>query len=306
MIKRSDTITVFGGSGFIGKYVVKELAKTGAKIKVIGKHATTAAELRTTGAVGQISLIEIDIHDRGAITEAINGSKYVVNLVGILFEKKATTFDHTHIRFASTLAELCFKQKIERLVHISALGVDKSKASSIYAKTKFEAEKEVLKFFPNATIIRPSVVFGAEDNFINLFNWISKISLFLPLIGGGHTLFQPVYVGDIARFISRALETSKSKVCGKVFELGGPHQYTFKEIMQLILSISGRKRLLVPIPVALANMKAYFFEFMPKPILTRDQVRLLEYNNIVSKENGLETLGINPTAMEAILPSYVK
>ncbi len=304
MSNRDKIITIFGGSGFIGSYVVRELAKTGAKIKVVGRYASSASHLRTTGAVGQIALVDAKLNDKSVIDTLIKGSEIVINLVGILAEKRKASFEDIHISLPSSIAESCKKHNVESLIHISALGVDQVKTSS-YAKSKLAGEKEVLKHFPQATILRPSVVFGPEDNFINLFNWISKFSPFLPLIGGGYNLFQPVYVGDVALAISRAIESKPKLVQGKIFEIGGPIQYSMKEIMKLILNTTGRKRLLLPIPFFLAKFKAFFLEFMPKPLLTRDQVELLKYNNIVSKENGLTNLGIQPTPLEGIIKSYL-
>ncbi len=304
MSDRDKIITIFGGSGFIGSYVVSELAKTGAKIKVIGRYASSASHLRTTGAVGQIALIDANLNDKSIIESLVKGSSVVVNLVGILFEKGKTTFETTHVTFATNIAESCKKHNVESLIHISALGVDQVKTSS-YAKSKLAGEKEILKHFPQATILRPSVVFGPEDNFINLFNWISKFSPFLPLIGGGYNLFQPIYVGDVAKAIHNCIESKPKLIQGKILEIGGPTQYSMKEIMKLILNTTGRKRLLLPIPFFIAKFKAFFLEFMPKPLLTRDQVELLKYNNIVSKENGLSNLGIQPTPLEGIIKSYL-
>ncbi len=304
MSYRDKIITVFGGSGFIGGYVVKELAKTGAKIKVIGRHATSAAHLRTTGAVGQIALIDANISDINSVENLIKGSDIVINLVGILFETKKSKFEQLHTKFALLVAELSAKHGVSKFVHISALGVDRAKTSK-YAKSKYEAEKEIHKYFPKATILRPGVVFGAEDNFINLFNWLSKISPILPLIGGGHTLFEPVYVGDIAKAVFNCIDFKHQKVAGKTFELAGPIQYSFREILELILSTTGRRRLLLPIPFCLAKIKAFFFEFLPHPILTRDQVELLKYNNILSKDNGLITLQITPTPMDTVISGYL-
>jgi len=305
MIKRNDIITIFGGSGFVGKNLVHRLAKTGAKIKVLGSHASNSQELMTTGAIGQIALININIGHKDAVEKAIAGSDYVINLIGIRFERKKTSFESTHIKFASLVAELSAKHNVKRLLHISALGVEKAKTSK-YAKSKLAGEKAVLKYFPNATILRPSVIFGPDDSFINLFNWVSKISPFLPLIGGGLTLFQPVYVGDVAEASVKSLELPEKMVCGRVFELGGPREYTFRQILELILETSGRQRILLTIPIFIAKIKAFFLELMPNPLLTRDQIQLLQYNNIVTNGNGLESLDIKPTPMESIIKDYIR
>lgn len=304
-MKVTETITIIGGSGFIGSYVVQELAKLGCKILVVSRHASCAQHLRPCGAVGQIALVDRDITNFQALEKIIRSSDYVVNLIGILYQKKGHTFKKMHTEVPAKIAELCTKYKVKKLIHMSALGIDESSKTSLYAKSKFEGEREVLHKYSKAVVLRPSVVFGAEDNFINLFAWISKFSPVFPLIGGGQNKFQPVYVEDIAR-VARVIITEPSrKFEGGKFNLGGPKKLTFKEILALILEITKRKRLFLPIPFAWAKFKAYFLEYMPKPLLTRDQVELLKYDNVVHGPNGFDMFKIKPTAMESILPKYL-
>lgn len=304
-MKINETVTIIGGSGFIGSYVVKELAKFGCKIQVVAKHATHAQHLRTCGAVGQIALVDRDVTNFQELDKIIKASDYVVNLVGILFQKKRSTFKKMHIEVPSKIAELCSKHKVKKLIHISALGIDQSSKTSLYARSKLDGEKEVLLRYPQAIILRPSVVFGAEDNFMNLFAWISKFSPFLPLIGGGYSKFQPVYVEDVAKAIALCITETSHKFDGGKFNLGGPTKYTFREILTYILEVTDRRRLFVPIPFGIAKFKAFFLELMPSPLLTRDQVELLKYDNIVQGQNGLDVMKIKPTALEAIAPRYL-
>jgi NADH dehydrogenase len=304
-LKRGAVVTVIGGSGFLGNYVVRELAKTGATIKVVSRDPDKAAQLRVCGAVGQISFIKADVSKPSQLELAIQGSDAVINLVGILYNKGKYNFESMHVTAAGNVAKLCHNYRVKRLVHISALGVERSSHNSQYAKTKIAGEKTVLQYFSHATILRPSVIFGAEDNFTNMFNCMAKVSPVLPLIGGGNTKFQPVFVSDVAKAVVNCLKADPTLVCGKTFEIGGPHVYTIKEIIELILATGDRKRLLLPIPVFLAKIKAFFLEFMPHPLLTRDQVELLKYDSIVFGKNGLATLGISPTHMESVLKTYI-
>lgn len=303
-MKRNDIVTLLGGSGFIGSNIVKEIAKTGVRIKVVGHRASAHSELRVCGYVGQIALVDSNLLDDKQLKSAIAGSDVVINLIGILFEKRAKTFEKMHVELASKIAKLCYDNKIKKLIHFSALGVDKA-ITSKYAISKCKGEAEVKKHYPNAIILRPSVVFGANDDFINKFNWMSKIMPFLPLIGGGHTMFQPVYVGDVSKAVSNILKDTGSKHVGKIYELAGPQKISFKEILRLILKVSGRKRFLIYIPHFIARIKAWFFEFMPKPLLTRDQLELLKYDN-VTKKSALSELGVKASELEPIIRTYVK
>lgn len=304
-LKRGVVVTVIGGSGFLGNYVVRELAKTGVTIKVVSRDPDKASQLRVCGAVGQIGFVKADIGNINQLEQAIKGSDAVINLVGILYSKGKHNFKNMHVIAAENIAKLCHSNGVKRLVHVSALGIERAYHTSQYAKTKLDGEKALLQHFNQATIIRPSVIFGAEDNFINLFNWMAKISPILPLIGGGRTKFQPIFVGDVAKAIALCLQADFHAVCGKTLELGGPTVYTFREIIEIILATGHRKRFLIPIPICLAKIKAFFLELMPNPLLTRDQIELLKYDNIVFGKNGLTTLGIIPTHLESVLETYI-
>lgn len=304
MINKNSLVSVVGGSGFLGSYIVKEIAKTGARIRVLSRFAEDAKHLKVNGYVGQIGLSNIDVTNKQALFDSLEGSTHVVNLIGILFEKGKRTFEAMHVDVAKNVAEFCAQNKVERLIHISALGVDRA-ISSRYAQTKLKAEQEVLAIFPSATILRPSVIFGAEDNFLNMFNKLSKMLPALPLIDGGITKFQPVYVVDVAEVVGKALTEKTKKYMGHIYDLGGPEVLTLKQIYQLVLKIGKRNRLLLPLPTSVAKIKAFFFEFLPKPLLTRDQVELLKYDNVVSGPNGIVEFGVKPSSINMIAPKYL-
>ena len=304
MINKNSLVSVVGGSGFLGSYVVKEIAKTGARIRVLSRFAEDAKNLKVNGYVGQIGLLNVDVTNKKALNDSLEGSTHVVNLIGILFEKGKRTFETMHYEVAKNIAEFCAQHKVQRLVHISALGVDRA-ITSKYAQTKLKAEQEILSIFPAATILRPSVIFGAEDNFLNMFNKLSKLLPALPLIGGGNTKFQPVYVADVAEVVAKTLTEKTSKYSGHIYDLGGPEVLTLKQIYELVLSIGKRKRLLLPLPISCAKIKGFFFEFLPKPLFTRDQVELLKYDNVVSGPSGFSEFGIEPNSINAIAPKYL-
>ena len=304
MLNNHDIICVFGGSGFLGKVLVEKLARTGAMIKVISTHPKQSIQLNTSGNYpGQVNCVYGDITQQESVEDALKGCTHAINLVGILHAPNANIFKKVHTDGASNIAKASKKVGIKSLVHISALGVDHS-LNSIYAKSKLNGEKAVLKYFPDATILRPSVIFGSHDSFLNRFADMTKYSPFLPLIGGGKTKFQPVYVNDVAEAILRCLQSNSSK--GRIFELGGDKVYSFKEIMEFILSTLKKERLLVTIPFSIAYLQAIVLEQLPNPLLTRDQVKLLKSDNIVrDKENNFKALGIKPASMEVIAPSYL-
>ncbi|MGE5766815.1 MAG: complex I NDUFA9 subunit family protein, partial [Bacteroidota bacterium] len=234
---------------------------------------------------------------------AVSGADAVVNLVGVLFEGGRQRFQAVHAEGAGTVASAAAAAGVESLVHISALGAAADSASA-YARSKAAGEAAVREAFPEAVILRPSVVFGPEDDFFNRFAEMTRFSPALPLVGGGGTRFQPVYVGDVARAVVRAL--TDPGCSGKVYELGGPRVYTFKEILELLLETIGRRRLLVSLPFGLARLQATFLELLPQPPLTRDQVALLRSDNVVSPGAlSLGDLGIEPTAPEAVIPTYL-
>ncbi len=296
-------ITVFGGSGFLGRHLVRRLAKQGWIVRVAVRRPSTATFLKPMGDVGQITPIRAPIQDAEAVRAAISGARAVVNLVGILYEKGDRNFAAVHTRGAQEIAAAAAEAGAERLVHVSALGADVH-GEADYARSKGLGEAAVKTAFPTATILRPSVIFGPEDGFFNRFAAMACVSPVLPLIGGGMTKFQPVYVGDVADAVATCLIDPASQ--GKTYELGGPRIYTFKEILTLLLAQIGRRRLLVPWPFALADLQAAFLEKLPVPPLTRDQVKLLRRDNIVSKGAlTLADLNIAPSAPESILPTYL-
>jgi uncharacterized protein YbjT (DUF2867 family) len=295
--------TVFGASGFIGRYVVKRLAARGTVIAAVSRHAGAAGYLRPMGDVGQIATIDAGLDDEAVLAAAIAGAEAVVSSVGILFERGRQRFDRIHHRGAARLALLAKAAGAKRFVHISAIGADPA-AASLYARSKGAGEAAVRQGFPEATILRPSVVFGPEDDFFNRFAAMARSLPALPLIGGGHTRFQPVYVGDVADAVMAALD--RHDAVGRTYELGGPKVYSFRQLMELMLAEVHRRRWLVTLPFGLASLEAAFLERLPSPPLTRDQVRLLQRDNVVSSDlPGLAELGVAPTAVELILPTYL-
>ena len=301
---RTRRTAVLGGSGFIGRYIVQRLAARGDVIPVGCRHAQEAKFLMPLGNVGQIATINVTIGDEQVLHAFLAGNDALVNCVGILRESGAQTFERAHHTGPARLARLAREARIERFVHISAIGAD-SRSTSAYARTKAAGEAAVRDAFPTVTILRPSVVFGPEDQFFNRFAAIAAISPVLPLIGGGHTRFQPVYVGDVANAVLKCLDDPTT--AGRTYELGGPKVYTFRELIQLLLDEIRRKRLLANLPFGLAAAQARLMSILPSPPLTPDQVELLKRDNVVSSSAlTLSTLGITPTAVEAILPTYLE
>ena len=299
-------VTVFGGSGFLGRHVVRALAKRGYRIRVAVRRPDLTGHLQPLGRVGQIHAVQANLRYPASVEAAVRDADLVINLVGILFERGRQRFEAVHTFGAEGVA-LATAAYGARLVHVSALGADDN-APSLYARTKAMGEKLVLAALPSATVLRPSVVFGPEDNFFNRFAAMARISPVLPLVGGGQTRFQPVFAGDVAAAVLAAIEGRATR--GPIYELGGPDVKTFKELMQFVLAIIERRRLLVPLPFALATLQASLLQFLPKPPLTPDQVELLKGDNVVSdaaKREGrtLEDLGIDPVAMAVVVPSYL-
>jgi uncharacterized protein YbjT (DUF2867 family) len=300
---RNRRTAVLGGSGFIGRYIVQRLAARGDVIPVGCRRAEEAKFLKPLGDVGQIATLNLTIDDEQILPAFLAGNDALVNCVGILRESGSQTFDRVHHTGPARLARLAREAGIERFVHISAIGAD-PRSSSAYARTKAAGEAAVRDAFPTVTILRPSVVFGAEDQFFNRFAAMATISPILPLIGGGHTRFQPVYVGDVADAVVKCLDDPTA--AGRTYELGGPKVYTFRELIELVLGEIRRKRLLVDLPFGLAAIQARLMSILPNPPLTPDQVELLKRDNVVS--SGALTfaaLGIAPTAVEGVLPSYL-
>jgi len=299
-----DVVTVFGASGFIGRYVVGEIVKTGARVRAAVRRPDNASFLKPMGDVGQVTPISANIRDDASVAAAVDGADVVINLVGILFPGGKQTFNALQADGAQRVAMAAKAAGAERLVQMSAIGAD-AESESVYASTKGIGEQLVQDAFPGASIVRPSIVFGPEDDFFNKFAAIARLAPALPLIGGGHTKFQPVYVGDVAAAVAAICVNPKT--AGATFEVGGPQVYSFRQLMEILLAEIDRKRLLAPLPFPIAKLQAALLELSPIPILTRDQVRLLQQDNVLSGDfPGLEDLGIDATALEAILPSYLR
>ncbi len=300
---RNRRTAVLGGSGFIGRYVVKRLAARGEVIAVGCRNAEAAKFLRPMGDVGQIEPLNVAIGDEALLPAFLAGNDALVNCVGILRESGPQTFELVHHTGPARLARFAREAGIERFVHISAIGAD-SRSSSAYARTKAAGEQAVRDAFPTVTILRPSVVFGPEDQFFNRFAAMAMMSPALPLIGGGETRFQPVYVGDVADAVVKCLEDPTT--AGRLYELGGPKIYTFRAVIELLLHEIRRKRWFIDLPFGLAAFQARLMSILPNPPLTPDQVELLKRDNIVSSAAmTLASLGIAPTAAEMILPTYL-
>jgi NADH dehydrogenase len=308
MASNLDTlVTVFGGSGFLGRSVVRALAKRDYRIRVAVRRPELAFHLQPLGRVGQIHAVQANLRYPASVEAAMRDSHAAINLVGILAESGAQTFEAVQAKGAGTVAAAAAAAGAA-MVHVSAIGADEN-SSSRYARAKAAGEKAVLSAVPTATILRPSVVFGPEDQFTNRFAGLAQISPMLPLIGGGLTKLQPVYVGDVAAAVADAVD-GKTK-SGAAYELGGPEVLTMREIMEIILATVERERMLVSLPFGLAKLQALFLQFAPGAFkLTPDQVELLRSDNVVSeaaKAAGLtlEGLGVTPDSMEAIVPQYL-
>jgi len=315
-------VTIFGGSGFIGRYLVERLAAAGAVVRVAVRYPAEAAFLKPAGAVGQIVPLRASVTDPAAVAAAVDGADWVVNLVGILYQRGARSFDAVHHIGARNVAEAAAAAGVSRLVHLSALGAD-PQARSDYARSKSAGEAAVREAFPEATILRPSVVFGPEDGFFNRFATIVQYSPLVPVLGAafdapigqrttqgidfcrdGGPSFQPVYVGDVAAAIEAAL--TRDDAAGRTYELGGPQVYTMKRVLETIMARTNRRRWLVPYPLGLARFHAAFLEFLPVPPLTRDQVSLLESDNVVTPGAAtLDDLGLQATPVEGVLDTYM-
>jgi len=297
-------VTVFGASGLIGRHLVRRLAQDGFIVRAAQRDVDAALFLKTAGTVGQVVVVQANVADQASVGAAVDGADAVVNLVGILAEGgRRRTFQRLHVEGAAIVAAAAARAGVKRLVQVSAIGADAA-SDSAYARSKAAGEAAVRAAFAEATIIRPSVVFGPEDRFFNLFAMLARFSPALPLFGKGETRFQPVYVVDVAKAIAAVLASPATR--GNTYELGGPRVYTFRQLMELVLAETRRRRLLMPVPFALASIEAWFLEKMPEPLLTRDQVKLLRHDNVVGDEAlGLAALGIEPTAAETILPTYL-
>ena len=300
--------TVFGGSGFVGRYIVQRLAQAGWRVRVITRHPNRAGFLRPYGSVGQIDISKGDIRDEATLRAAITGADTVINCVGILSETRRAQFATIHATVPAKMARIAAGANVAQFIHISALGTSKT---SRYTQSKIAGEIAVRKAFPKSVILRPSIVFGAEDQFFNRFARMAKVLPILPLVGG-ETLFQPVFVEDIARVVTQAADGRMSGI----YELGGPAQVSFKDLIQQMLTITQRKNRIFDMPFFIARMQATVFDMMQigsfgiftNTILTRDQVETLRVDNIVVPRTKVKTfkdLGITPTPLVAVLAGYL-
>ncbi len=305
-IPTETLVTVFGGSGFLGRHVARALAREGYRIRNAVRRPDLAFHLQPLGRVGQIHSVQANLRYPASVQAAVRDADVVINLTGILFERGKQRFEAVHAQGSANVARAAAAVGA-RVVHVSALGAD-ADAPALYARTKAEGEAAVLAAAGDAVIFRPSILFGPEDDFFNRFAAMARISPMLPLVGGGETKFQPVFVGDVAQAILKAVGGRAKS--GTIYELGGPEVKTFRALMEYVLAVTERRRLLLPLPFALAKLQAFFLQFMPTPLLTPDQVELLRRDNVVSEAAAAEGrtlagLGIEPAALEAIVPSYL-
>jgi uncharacterized protein YbjT (DUF2867 family) len=300
-------VTVFGGSGFVGRHLVRSLAKRGFRVRVAVRRPDLAQYLMTAGAVGQIHGVQTNLRYPDSIAAAVEGAEAVVNLVGIMNVNGLNTFDAVQAFGPGAIGRAAKAAGVQRFVHVSALGLHDSSASH-YAQSKIKGEDAARAAFEGTTILRPSVLFGADDDFFNKFGALARLSPVLPLIGGGATKFQPVFVGDVAEVLARGAEGALK--AGETYELGGQEVMSLREIFEFVVKTTNRRRLLVPMPFAIANLQAAITGLLPNPPLTRDQVSLLRHDNLVSPEakaegRTLEGLGIQPATVEAVVPGYL-
>jgi uncharacterized protein YbjT (DUF2867 family) len=306
-LNNRSLVTLYGGSGFLGRHVVCALARTGARMRVAVRRPELAGHLQPLGDVGQINAVQANVRFPDSLRAAADGADAVINLVGILVPRGKQTFGAINDEGARHVAEAARDAGAKSFIHISAIGADRNSPSA-YGRTKAQGEKAVLETYPNAIILRPSIVFGPEDDFFNRFAALARISPALPLIGGGRTKLQPVYVGDVAKSVVAAL-TGKAKH-GAPYELGGPEVLTLKEVMQRVLAYTVRKRMLITEPFWLAKLQGAMLQLLPNPPLTLDQVRMLEVDNVVSaaaSSDGrtLQGFNIEPVGIEAVVPDYL-
>ncbi len=293
-------ITVFGGSGFLGRHIIPRLAREGWIIRVAARDPEASLFLKIFGDPGQIVPIAADVTRPDSVKAAVIDADAVINLVGILFPSGRNKFDDVHVQGAANVAAAARDAGAMRLIQMSAIGAD-ADSEAVYARTKAAGEQAAKAAFPEVTILRPSVVFGPEDDFFNRFAALARL---LPVLPVFDSKFQPVYAGDVADATMKVLSDTTTR--GKTYELGGPRVISYREVMNIVLAETGRDRWLVPLPLWLASIQAWFFEWLPVPPLTRDQVKLLGVDNIVSANAlGLKDLGIAPTAVDVIVPTYL-
>lgn len=295
--------TVFGGSGFIGRHIVRELARQGVVVRAAVRDPEAALFLKPMGNVGQVAPIYADVRDEASVRAAVDGADLVVNAISLYAESRRARFGDMHVRGAENVARLSREAGATRLIHMSGLGV-KKESRSAFVRARAHGDERVLEAFPDATILRPSVVFGPGDHFFSKLAQMSRYLPVLPLPAGGAQKMQPVYVGDVADAAIAALSEPKSR--GAAYELGGPQVYTYRELLEIILRETNRKRILLPVPGPILATMAFFMEFLPSPPLTRDQLKFIGEDNVVAeKTKTLEAFGVAPTALEAVLPTYL-
>ena len=296
-------ICIFGASGFIGRHLIRRLTKKDYRIIAATRSPYLHGYLKPLGNPGQIDLEKVNLFDEKRLRALIKNSDAVINLVGILYETKKQKFENIHAKFPDLLSKLCSELNVEKLIHVSALGINET-TSSQYMQSKLKGEKNILNNFGRFAILRPSIIFGPEDKFFNQFASLAEFFPILPLIGKGLTCFQPIYVDDVAKSIAAVLE--KEEVNNNIYELGGPQTFTFKELMEILLTEIKKKRFLISIPFSLAKFQSYFLQMAPNPLLTPDQVELLKHNSITSGDYPvLKDLGITGTSIKTILPKYI-
>lgn len=305
MTASAKIVTIIGGSGFVGRYIAQRMARQGWRVRVACRRPNEAMFVKPYGVVGQVAPVQCNIRDDASTRAVIAGADAVVNCVGVLWESGRNTFSACQADGAARVARIAAEEGVDRLVHVSAIGSNSGSASD-YAQTKAAGEAAVLDAMPDAVILRPSIIFGTEDEFFNQFAGMCRFTPILPLVGAA-TKFQPVWVEDVA---DAAVRAATGKAEAGIYELGGPRVATFRECMELMLNVIRRRRLLVDIPFFLARIKAFFLEKTAwvgiKPIMTRDQIKLLETDNVVSEgARGFAELGIQPTSMESVLEGYL-
>ena len=302
-MQNNQQIAVFGGGGFLGRHLMRELTKENYRIKVATRSPYLKGYLKPLGNPGQIELIKTNIFNAEDIKNVLKNCDYVINLVGILYETRKQKFIQIHSHFPHLLSNLCNEFGIKNLIHVSALGVNE-KHTSKYMQSKFEGEKNIQNIFKSSVILRPSLIFGPEDKFFNTFASYARISPFIPLIGGGKTKFAPIYCVDVGKAIVKTLKLNNKTP--NIYELGGPANYSFKELIEILLREIKKKRIFINVPFNIAKFQSYFLQMLPKPILTIDQVELLKYDNIISGDYPtLKNLGIEGKTLQSVLYQYI-
>jgi len=296
------TITVFGGTGFVGRNLISKLAKKGFKIIVPTRNPYLHGYLKPLGEPGQIEVIKFHFSDLDHLKSLIQDSEYVINCIGILYESKDQTFNNLHHLFPKFLSSVLNKEVTKRFIHISALGVNEE-SRSLYIKSKLSGEKAVIENFNNSIILRPSIIFGVDDNFFNLFNKLINLLPVIPLVGA-HSKFQPCYVGDISDAIINIIDNHK--INNGIYELGGPNIYSFKELIEVLLKQLNKKRLIIELPEFVAGIQARIMQLFPKPLLTVDQIEILKSDNVCTGSiPSFNNLDVQPLSIETILPNYM-